>query len=361
MRLVVVLAEALLLSGCGPAPTTLSPAPTVASAPELPNATGSALPPPSSPAAVATPGGRIVFERFDTAFGDEGDYLGTFVVRPDGSDEQQVFIPVESAQHEWSRDGARLVSTVWIPPVGPVRPAIANADGSGYTQLKPRGVDGDVTCSDWSPDDTTLVCSISGNQPDPDGIYLLRIRGSRLTRLTHSPFHVTTGAAGQCGGGEGHARYSPDGSMIAFIRHKCGSGPNPSSDESAGIELMNANGSHLREIVPQGRVRSHAGSQLSWSPDGRLIAFGSQEGQLFLVDVGSGAISPIPLPTTLGAYQATGIDWSPDGERLVFSMFKDDVGSTDLYTISPDGGGFDQITDSRGAELWARWGVDPNR
>jgi hypothetical protein len=352
MRTVVVLALALLLSACGQAPG-LSSSPISESVPA--NTTAPAVP-PSSTVTLPTPGGRIIFDRFDTAFGDEGDYLGTFIVHSDGRDEQQVVGPDESGQHEWSRDGARLIANVWLPPVGPVRPAIVNADGSGFTQLKPRGVDGDMGCYDWSPNDTTLVCSISGNKPDADGIYLLRIRDSRLARLTHSPFHFTTGTAGQCGGGESRAQYSPDGTMIAFIRQKCGSGPNPSSDESAGIELMNSDGSHLQEIVPQGHVRSHAGSQLSWSPDGRLIAFGSQEGQLFLVDVGSAAISPITLPTTLGAYQATGADWSPDGERLVFSMFKDDVGSTDLYTISPDGSGLTPITDSRGAELWARWG-----
>jgi Tol biopolymer transport system component len=230
------------------------------------------------------------------------------------------------------------------------------ADGSEFTVLRDVRIDGDFGCSDWSPDGRALLCSASGNDPDLDGIYTLRVDDLRLGRLTESPFHYTEGTAGACGGGDGRARYSPDASRIAFIRQRCGTGANPSATESGAIEIMAADGAGLRELVEQGRVMSHPGSHISWAPDGSTIAFGSQEGGLFLVDVESGRLTTIPMPDEIGTHHASGPDWSPDGTRIVFSMFVQAEGSTDLYTVSPDGTDLARITREAGAEQWARWG-----
>jgi Tol biopolymer transport system component len=257
----------------------------------------------------------------------------------------------------WSPDGGRLIVNISHPPPGPGYPALINADGTGYELVRAKGVTEGGGCSDWSPDGKTLVCSIgSDKHHELDGIYTMRVDGSRLTRLTHSPYHDTVGSAGECGGGENRAVYYPDGGRIAYIRQKCGAGPDPSSDESAAIEMMNADGSNLYEIVPQGGVKSHPGSQLSWSPDGSEIALGSQDGRLFLVHPDGSGYTQITLPADLGDYHAWGPDWSPDGTRLVFSMYLASADSTDLYTISPNGSHLTKITEVPGSESWARWG-----
>ena len=53
-----------------------------------------------------------------------------------------------------------------------------------------------------------------------EGIYSIGADGTGLTRLTRSPFHDPQGPAGECGGGDSEADYSPDGSQFVFMRRR---------------------------------------------------------------------------------------------------------------------------------------------
>jgi Tol biopolymer transport system component len=359
-RVAIGVAAAALAACATAQPSTLptaapSPSGSVSSrGPESPGASGVA----NGFASVDLPVGSIVFDRYATAFGADGEYLGTAIFRTDDGSERPLTVPVSTPLLEpaWSRDATQLLVNIYHLPAGPGRPALVKPDGSGFTMLEPTGLDDDLGCNDWSPDGQTLVCFINGRDPRNDGIYSLRLDGLRLHRLTTSPFHIVNAAGGSCGGGEGHPRYSPDGSKIAFIRQRCGVGANPSADESSAIELMNADGTALRELVEQGRVRSHPGTQISWRPDGNAIAFGSQDGDLFEVDVDSRAVTAIPLPASIGQHHASGPEWSPDGSRLAFSLFVVAQGSSDLYAMAPDGSDLVRLTTSEGTESLARWG-----
>jgi Tol biopolymer transport system component len=300
----------------------------------------------------------IAFDSYDAALGVEAPYLGTFVVRSDGTHRRSLTVPeaVDGLHPVWAPDGRSFVLSSWWAP-GPARPALIDADGSDLEHLEPPvGMDEDLTCHDWSPDGRRLLCAISGIEPEVDGIYTMNTDGTDLMRLTHSPFHYTEGPAGACGGGDGRAVYSPDGELIAFIRQRCGTGPNPACDESAAILVMNRDGSEPREIVEQGGVRSHPGSQLSWSPDGNSIVFGSQDGRLYLVRPDGTGLTQIVLPREIGDHFAYGPAWSPDGAMVVFSLYLGTHNSTDLHAIAPDGSAFVQITADAGAESAASWG-----
>jgi Tol biopolymer transport system component len=360
----LVLAGALVAGACGSTSRGSQPpsGAATASASQVP---GSVLPlataaaaASASPSVPPQPAGRLAFDRYDVAFGAEAPLLGSFVTASDGTDEHALTLPAATIGllPVWSPDGRRLLVALWTPPTGPVTSGVMNVDGSGLVVFDPPGVDGDLGCTDWSPDGELLACYVSGFAPAPDGIYTLRSDGTDLVRLTTAPFHHAQGTAGECGGGDSRGVFSRDGSQIAFIRQRCGTGANPSSDESAAIEVVNRDGTGLREILPQGGVKSHPGSQLSWSPDGTRIALGSQSGELFLVHPDGTGLTQIPLPTDLGSHHAYGPDWSPEGTRIVFSMYVDAKGSTDLYSIAPDGSNLVQITQEDGAENYASWG-----
>lgn len=363
----VLCLAAALVAACGQAnPPNQAPSP--ADPPTV--ATGSPIAVKPSPDRGSTepspvgsplpvPPGLIVFDRLDAAFGAEGSYLGSAMIRGDGTGEKPLSAPgdFDVFGAAWSPDGDRLSVVTWSS-AGLPRPAILTRDGSVFTPLETPAPDTAMGCSDWSRDGEALLCERgSDTNPEVDGIYTLRLDDARLERLTESPYHYTEGSAGGCGGGDARARYSPDGTQIAFIRQRCGTGSNPAADESAAIELMTSEGGDLHELVAQGRVKSHPGSQISWSPDGTRIAFGSQEGELFLVDVDSGRVSAISMPAEIGSHHADGPEWSPDGKRVVFSMFVESRGDTDLYTISPDGSDLLRITAGGGAEHFARWGL----
>ena len=357
----LVLASVMASTGCSSAvPRSAAPSATVLGATStngVRSAGPSPRPAPSQSVTVVQPPGLIAYDRMEGAFGAEGPYLGTYILRSDGTQERTLTVPIDVnvLTPVWSPNGSRLLLETWGAP-GPARPAVIGADGSDFVRFELPDVGGDVGCSDWLPDGELLACWVVGFTPDLDGIYTLRPDGTGLTRLTTSPFHFTEGSAGQCGGGDGRPVPSPDGSQIAFIRQRCGTGANPSNDESAAIEVMNSDGTGLREIVPQGGVRSHPGSKLSWSPDGSTIAFGSQAGELLLVRPDGAGLTQIRMPANVGGHHAYGPDWSPDGSRLVFSMYLDSTSSTELFSIAPDGTEFARLTESDGAENFASWG-----
>jgi TolB protein len=104
--------------------------------------------------------------------------------------------------------------------------------------------------------------------------------------------------------------WSPDGSKIAYLH---GSFPNPQFDSSApdaALAIMNADGSRRHDLTAATTLYDES---LSWSPDGKKIAYVTGSGSNDTITVvnsdGSGS-------TQLGP----GYDpaWSPDGSKIAF-------------------------------------------
>lgn len=136
----------------------------------------------------------------------------------------------------------------------------------------------------WSPDGTRIA--FTGN--DDGELYLVDVAGgSNVTRLTNGV------------GFWGNAAWSPDGSRIAFT---CGvvSGP-------ADICAIHADGTGFVRLTSGPAVEAGP----DFSPDGTRIAY-SADGVITVMDADGGNV------TSLGVFGERP-DWSPSGDRLVFS------------------------------------------
>ena len=124
------------------------------------------------------------------------------------------------------------------------------------------------------------------------------------------------------------ARYSPDGSQIAFIKI-----PDSQTPFTVGeLWLMNADGTNAHKLADADAGHGYAAN---WSPDGSQIAFVKRENpndesanqsseslmsNIYLVNVQSGEVSQV-THFTKGRVETP--HWSPDGNTLAFNVVLD--------------------------------------
>jgi Tol biopolymer transport system component len=126
--------------------------------------------------------------------------------------------------------------------------------------------------------------------------------------------------------------HSPDGAEIAYI----------SSD---GLGVAAADGSHARVLIPGalGKDFPLGPVRPGWSPTGDRIAFvrasGASTGrgratELAVLDVASGSV--VSLAGLSGAYTFRSIEFSPEGDRVLFAR-RDAAGASSLWSVDADG------------------------
>jgi Tol biopolymer transport system component len=250
---------------------------------------------------------------------------------PDGTDVTRVDVPGELEDFNkstWSHDGTRLLhSNAFVfdddGEIVAFRPAISAPDGSGYRLLRMRHRSSDMYCSAWSPDDMRILCKHDG------GIISFRVsdgRGAR--RLTTNPY----------GGQDVPIGYSPDGSRLAWVREGPGS---TDENERAAIIVADADGTHARRLNRWGLLNAHELAAANWSPDGSSFVAATRKGQLVTVDAVAGGATPLPVDLGPDGF-AVMPDFSPDGQHLVFGLFRGHP--SDLWVVGIDGSGLRLIT-----------------
>lgn len=158
----------------------------------------------------------------------------------------------------------------------------------------------------------------------------------------------------------GFARWSPDGSQIAFW------GTSDTSVErySFNLYVVDADGGNLRQITS-------VGEGIDWSPDGSQIAFTRPiapfNTQIFVINTdgtGERQLTNIPPDEQSTGYlmsKSFFADWSPDGTRIAFANQNRDIpGSwrSGIYIINADGTGLVELLPQENAYTMPMWSPD---
>lgn len=142
--------------------------------------------------------------------------------------------------------------------------------------------------------------------------------------------------------------FSPDGTRIAFSRME---------DVYQDLYVIDVDGTNLQRIT---NTDAFDEKPTSWSPDGSTILFDSVRSKAGHPVVAVFAISPDgsdERQVTPDVYEATGGDFSPDGQRIVFTS-EDDDGRGQLHTAETDGSDIRQLShEDTGVENGA-WSPD---
>jgi len=205
----------------------------------------------------------------------------------------------------------RRTSALWI----------MNADGTGHEKLTSREVD--ESSPRWSPDGTRIAFTSSTDDEGTEIFihYADRHVTAKITQLEKSPSGIT---------------WSPDGEKLAFSKLVPESEPQlvspPEAPEGA-------------EWADPPRVETRLNHEL----DGvGVLEYGFDH--LFVVSADGGAARQV---TSGDFHHSSRPEWTPDGERLVFSAnrhadWTHERRNTEVYAVSVDDGAITQLTDRFG-------------
>ena len=216
-----------------------------------------------------------------------------------------------------------------------------------------------TACPLMSPDGARLACEGFGedrfeNPTDPslNGIYTIRTSdGGGLTRMTSNP-----------GGDDMPGDYSPNGKRLVFARF----------DENEDPVGLYVDQDRTAPVCDRSRLRGRSSPPAA---TGRrratTIVFSrrvspTRASSLWVVHAdGSGLHEihvegqpacgrPISDPSSRSCFNPR---WSPDGTKIVFSIFSDATGEN-VYTVNADGTGLTQVTHG-GDDEAPDWGTHP--
>jgi serine/threonine protein kinase len=199
----------------------------------------------------------------------------------------------------------------------------------------------------FSPDGSQIAFEWDGN-PETGSkgydLYLKAIGSETLVRLTHHPSEWISPA------------WSPDGTQIAFHRL---------SGADTGIYVVPALGGPERKLRST-RLQYFVGAPISWSPDGKWIAFGEADpagstDRIFLLSLETLETRQVP-PNPKCALEAWPT-FSHAGDRLAYSCItsRGIAGGFELYSVAPLGGEPKLITAYSPAVGGITWSADDTR
>jgi TolB protein len=253
-------------------------------------------------------------------------------VAADGT--QTVPIAARGERPSWSPDG-RSIAFVRDAQYFVVTNGVEEQLAVGFRE--PVSVPSTARAPSWSPDSRRLV--IAPGAPDPlsfptgrSDLYVVDVTSGAARQLTATP-HVDEGAA----------RWSPDGSQIAFVRRT-------EEPPYLEVDLIDPDGGGERRFLLDASLPA-------WSPDGRAIAF-TRDGHLFVADVATASARRVTRHSARERVVFGGV-WAPDGRTLYVDKAAENV--RDLFTVDPAGRTLRRLTTSPSWDSDPRWSPDGGR
>jgi Tol biopolymer transport system component len=216
----------------------------------------------------------------------------------------------------FSPDGRKLVyyrnqGGVWV----------MNSDGTGKRNLTPATAHSSP--GGWSPDSRRIV--FATNRDGNGEVYVMKADGSGQRILLSSPSSE-----------EFAGPWSPDGKTVLFVSDR---------DRDWEIYSADANGKNQRNLTRSPGIDGRSGGML-WSPDSGRIVFSSTRDtrdednpELYIMDAdGTGVRRLTHLPG-----EERLLSWSPDGRKIAFGRYPAKPRWA-FWVMNVDGGGTRKVT-----------------
>lgn len=191
----------------------------------------------------------------------------------------------------------------------------------------------------WSPDGERLAFSANSTPQNAD-LFVVDADGGNLRTITGTPADETRPV------------WSPDGTRLAYERRQVG---------ATDLMVVDVDGGS-----PTALVTGMAARELTWSPDGQRIGFiggctveapcrqGESSSEIYVIEVDGTGLRRL----TNDAIEVKDLQWSPAGDRLVYTEYPVAGGDTELFTIRPDGTDRRRITNNSSTEDSPLWSPD---
>jgi len=116
--------------------------------------------------------------------------------------------------------------------------------------------------------------------------------------------------------------------------------------------IINADGSGLKKLLESSEYGYQHFGYPDWSPDGEKIVFSAlgPPWETIVADADGSNMQVIA-----GAEGGQHPEWSPDGKKIAFSVWGD---SLDIFIINADGSGLSQVVGSEAHEMDPSWSLD---